>query len=846
MSVESAKQQTQRKSRSKKKRKVNYKKIILVAILSIMLIGVALVAFIGITLAKNYELDESMLDMMEGSKIYDNQGNEIGQLFKEDREYVPLSEMPPLLVSAFVAVEDQRFYEHRGIDLRAIGRALYRDIIARSKVEGGSTITQQLVKNVFLSPEKTLMRKTEEAVIAINLEQRYTKDEILEMYLNYIWFGEGAHGIQAASKRYFGKDDLHDLTLEEIATLVALPRGPGIYSPLHEKNEERALQRRQVVLRVMYNQGLITDTEREYAAHAELELNHAGRVRNPAISTYVDMLLQEAEEKFGITMDEIMTGGYEIHTAMDLNAQEIMYEAIREDGPYADSLFPEPGPEHFVQGSMVILDHQTGGVIAVLGGRDYVRQGTNRAVADVRSPGSSIKPLTVYTPALEAGSHPYDLLKDEPMTFPGGYSPRNVTGNFKGQVTMMNALKDSDNVPAVWLLDQIGRSKGVEAAKRFGLEDVPDELGIALGGGIGTSPMTMAKAFSTFPNHGVMMEPYLIEKIVDRQGDVVASNDLEFTQVTQAQHSWYMHRMLEEAVKNGTGRNAQFNHPVAGKTGTVQDDDYPGNRDAWFVGYTPYYTAAVWMGYDRRDANHAMNTSGGNHPARLFQHVMSRMHEGYEVKQFQRPEGVQELEPPVDMEQITDLKAYLTLNADFSFTVDLEFTPNSDDRVAYNIYKIDKESDQRTVIGEMVTKNELIGGRGWKDSDVKLSNLYAYEVEPVNTVNNTPGQISNRATVEVFPTYPFFRKADDIDENAFEKWIRQLLGKDEEDDEEDDEKEDKDKKDKDKKKKEDDDDDGNGNGGGEGDDEDNEDDDDEDDEDDEDEGETGGIGRIIP
>ncbi|WP_051541099.1 transglycosylase domain-containing protein [Caldalkalibacillus mannanilyticus] len=339
----------------KKKKKINTKLVLLSFFVTIVLSGIILVGFMGVVLAKNYEIDESKLEMREATTIYDNNGEEVANLFIENRKYIPIQEIDPLLQEAFLSVEDQRFYQHQGIDFKAIARALYRDIIARSKVEGGSTITQQLVKNVFLSNEKKWMRKTEEVLISLKLERKYTKDEILEMYLNYIYFGHGAYGIEAASQVYFGKS-ADQLKLEEMAVLAALPKAPNLFSPLKEDNQERSEQRRQLVLRLMADQGKITAEERNIAVNAELELNTQGAARNPAIDTYVDMVLAEAEKQYGISSDDILTGGYEIHTALDLKAQEAMYEALNIDSEVSQELFPQSGPELIVQGSMVIMD----------------------------------------------------------------------------------------------------------------------------------------------------------------------------------------------------------------------------------------------------------------------------------------------------------------------------------------------------------------------------------------------------------------------------------------------------------------------------------------------------------
>jgi penicillin-binding protein 2A len=768
-----AEQKKQRRPKSSRKKKVNIKLVALSIIGLFILFTVLIVGFMGVVLAKNYEIDESKLEMREATVIYDKDGQEVEKLFLENRKYLSFNEIPDQLKDAFIAVEDQRFYDHQGIDPRSIARALYRDIIARSMVEGGSTITQQLAKNVFLTNEKKWLRKTEEVLIAVNLEKQYSKEEILEMYLNYINFGNRAYGIAAASQAYFGKS-VDQLELGEMAMLAALPKAPSHYNPLKEKNQERSEQRRLLVLRLMADQGRITEEEREKAANTPLQLNEKGVTEDPALFTYVDMVLEEAEEKYGLSSDDILTGGFEIYTALDLNAQRAMYEAFWKDSSLAEELFPAPGPEHIVQGGMVIMDHHTGSVVAAMGGRDYVRRGTNRATAEARQPGSSFKPIAVFSPALELGWHPYDILKDEQMTFGGNYTPRNYDREFRGEVTMIEAMSKSYNVPAVWLLNEMGIAKGIDSITSFGFNQSSRELGIALGGNIEVSPLGMTEAFGTFANNGLKMESYLIERIVDKNGIPISRKQLEHQQIVTAQTSWYMTKMLESVVKDGTGKRAKISHPVAGKTGTTQAaNGQSGVRDAWFVGYTPYYTAAVWMGFDQASEGHVMNTTGGNHPAKVFNYVMEKALESKPVIAFEKPSGVKDLEPPVRLEQIQDLQAFLSLNWDFSLSVDLDFTPNKEDRVLYRIYRTDGETQVRSLLDE-VTKAELTDGRRWTDRDISLGSTYYYEVVPVNTLNGLEGEPSNMAVVEVTPFSILPRQGNEEEMEEFEKWLRDL------------------------------------------------------------------------
>lgn len=775
----------QHKGSKRKRTKVSWKTFVFSLLGFIILTFALLGGFLGYIFFQTYTVDETKLQMKVASTLYDRHGQEVTKLFRENREYIYIEDIPKELQEAFIAVEDQRFYDHRGVDLRAIARALYRDILARSKVEGGSTITQQLVKNVFLSHEKKWLRKTEEAVIAIKLEQSYSKDQILEMYLNYIYLGHGTYGIAAAADLYFDKE-VPELNLAEMAMLAALPKAPYHYSPKVEGNDERSENRRKLILRLMEEQGRITPEQRQLAAEQTLVISNKGDTQQPELYTFLDMVAQEAETKYGITYEELITGGYNIYTTLDLKAQRAMYEALHKDSALAAELFPAQAGEHMIQGSMVVMDHRTGGIVAVMGGRDYVQRGLNRAVIPARQPGSTFKPIAAYAAALELGWHPYDMVRDEQQNF-NGYQPRNYNNQYLGNVPMIDAIKHSYNVPAVWTLNEIGIDRGVSIVERFGFNKPKRQLGIALGGDVEVSPLQMARAYGAFASEGVMMQPYLIEVIQDGKGNVVAKNELKFEQAVSAQTAWYMTRMLQSVVKEGTARHhIRLSHEVAAKTGTVQaNNNQSGAKDAWIVGYTPQYVGAVWMGYEQGSAS--MSTSGGNHPARIFQHVMSKLLEGEAARSFQRPEGVKELEPPVRFEAIEDLHAFLRLKRNLKLAVDLDFSPQQDDRVGYRIYRINPETEERQLLAELQRK-DLVNGRGWTDEDVGLRNLYSYQVVPFNIQTGQEGPGSNIAKVQLFD------RGGSMDDDELEEWLRELEGEQEDD------KEDKDKKDKKDKK----------------------------------------------
>ncbi|MEB3102725.1 transglycosylase domain-containing protein [Ferviditalea candida] len=628
------------------------------------------------------------MDMDQASILYDAHDREAAKLYRENRELAKLDEMPKELPEAFIATEDKRFYEHQGFDLWSIGRALVTDILHGGAVEGGSTITQQLAKNLFLSNQKTLFRKVNEVSIAMALENKYSKDEILEMYLNRIYFGNGVYGVKTAAEKYFGVSDLKNLSLWQCATLAGIPKAPAYYNPISDP--ARSQERRAVVLQLMYEQGDITKAQKDAAEKA---VYHPPAVRShQAYTSFTDYVVEEAGKLAGLTDEELRKGGYQIYTTLDTHAQNVLEQAFGND-----SLFPAGMKGSEVQGGMVILNHRDGGIVGLMGGRDYQMGDYNR-VESPRQPGSSFKPIAVYGPALETGNWtPFSLLKDEKMSF-GNYSPRNYNNVYQGQVTMMDAVKDSINVPAVWLLDQIGVDAGMKFARKLGITLGPEDrnLSIALGGLTeGVTPLQMAQAYSAFADQGKLHKVHAIRKITDADGNVIYNYAQETRTVMDPKTSWYMTLMLQNVVQNGTGQNARMNRPVAGKTGTTQlglKGISGGNRDVWFAGYTPEWTAAVWMGYDKTDEKHYL-TGGSGYPARMFSYVMSRALSGKPVKSFVKPQGVTDPQKPP--QPINDLTALPSVS---DRSVQLAWT-RSDDRAEFELYrKSSQETDFQLVL----------------------------------------------------------------------------------------------------------------------------------------------------
>jgi penicillin-binding protein 2A len=592
-----------------------------------------------------FSLDISKLakPMPVATKIYDNNGQIASQQSSTKFEPVTLAHIPKQLREAVVAAEDQRFYQHSGVDVRSIARALWRDIRQRQFAEGGSTITQQLAKNMFLPLDKTLGRKLKEAAYALKIELTYSKDEILMLYLNNIYYGEGQWGIERAAKTYFAKNT-DDLTLAESATLAGLSKAPSTYNPL--RNKDAALERRNIVLTLMREQNFITADAEKQAEASPMTVAQA--VDDKTVNKYadfVDAVMTEASESYGISEGQLLSSGLSIYTTVDPTVQ-LAAEAVYQD----DQFFPASKPDQLIQSGTVIIDQHNGEIRGIVGHRGQrVQRSFNYATKLKRQPGSSFKPLSVYGPALEKGYTPDSLLYDGDLNI-NGYQPKDYDLQTRGQVTLTEAIAKSWNIPAVWLLHEIGVDAGMEYAARSGIPLTKDDrtLGLALGGlSVGTSPLSMAQAFTGFANLGNRFPAHTIKKILDHTQKVLVDVQPQAVKVTTPAAAYTMTSLLVNAVQTGTGNAALLDRPTAGKTGTTELPNTPEfagitgsvSKDAWFVGYTPELTAAVWLGYDKTDKTHYL-TSSSAAPARIFQEIMSRALQGQPIKPFPVPEGL--------------------------------------------------------------------------------------------------------------------------------------------------------------------------------------------------------------
>jgi penicillin-binding protein 2A len=556
--------------------------------------------------------------------IYDLNGEIASKVSNSSIEGVAIKQIPKEVIHAVIATEDQRFYKHHGINYFAIMKAMFKNMLSGDIVAGGSTVTQQLAKNAFLTHERTYTRKVKELIITKKIERTYSKDEIMERYLNQIYFGEGAWGIQRASKTYFGKE-ASELTLGESAMLAGLIKAPSILSPF--KNMEKSVERRNLILTLMEKEGYISQADVEKAKEQPVVLNEE-KVEDEydgKYPYYVDHIIEEAMKKYKLTKNEVLSGGLHIFTELNPTIQEATEEVYQND-----NLFPASPDDQLLQSGAVFIEPESGGIQALVGGRgEHSFLGFNRATQLIRQPGSTMKPLAVYTPAIEQGYEVFDLLEDRPLNI-GGYQPKNYDKQYRGEVTMYDAVVNSYNVPPVWLLNQIGLEKGTKKVETFGipLQEEDHSLGLALGGmNEGTSPLFMAQAYSAFANNGTMVEAHSIQKIEDADGKVIAKWKSKSTTVTKPEVAQKITYMLKGVVKEGTGKKAFMNGiDVAGKTGSTQlpfaNDG--GTKDHWFVGYTPDIVGAVWLGYDQTDENHYLDTSSSGTTPVIFKAIVEK------------------------------------------------------------------------------------------------------------------------------------------------------------------------------------------------------------------------------
>jgi penicillin-binding protein 1A len=672
-----------------------------------------------------YTTDLPQVDALEAyrpssiTELYDDHGRVIGSFALQRRVVAGYDDFAPVLRDALVSIEDKDFYRHSGINFWRIVGAAYRDIQSGGKVQGASTLTMQLARNLFLSPDRSFHRKVQETMLAIQIERRFTKPQIFTLYANQIFLGHGVYGFEAASEFYFGKP-ARNLTLAEAALLAGLPKGPGIYSPIN--HPDRALKRRNLVINAMLEDGKITTAGAADARSAPVAL-HLQHDPNSLAPYFVEEIRRYLENKYGT--DQVHEGGLKVYTSLDVDLQKAANQSVLDglaayerrhgwkgrlenvlaggialdkyqhpdwdDEPevngYVHTLVTSSGigiatlkfgryaaalsqadiawtqgkiqnllhtgdicyvkiltltpngaarvsleQDSGAQGALLAIDNATGGIKAMVGGRDFSESKFDRATQALRQVGSSFKPY-VYTAVIDLGGSPDDTILDEPVTFEtasGPYSPHNYDEKFEGTITLRRALAQSRNIPALKLASKIGIKTVIDYAARFGITArLPPYLPVALGAAEITL-MEQTSAYSVFPNDGVRVTPRYITKVTDYEGRVLEEDYPEVKDVISARTARIMTVMLREVVLRGTGvAAAKMPFPVAGKTGTTNDF-----TDAWFVGFSPAMTCGVWMGFDEKKTLGAKET-GAHAALPIWMNFMSSAMEGKDVGEFQ-------------------------------------------------------------------------------------------------------------------------------------------------------------------------------------------------------------------
>ena len=579
----------------------------------------------------------------QSTQFFDKDGKLIANTFKEEnREYVKYDDIPARIIEGLVAIEDTQFFEHHGINPDAISRAIIKDIQAGGFVEGASTLTQQLIKMLILTREKKLIRKVKEALLAIRLESVLTKEEILERYLNHVYFGHGYYGIKTAAKGYFNKD-LYELSLKEMAILVGLPRAPSFYDPT--KNLKISLARANQVITRLNTLGWINNEQFESSMKETPVIYNQTLTKNKApfaVDYAISLLIND--------IPDILSGGYKVYLTIDLDAQEIAQDALKVS--YDEALKrdldlrkgekkPDDSYVKELNGALISMESSTGKILALSGGIDYNQSMFNRAFQSKRQAGSAIKPF-LYQAALNSGYNPASQLIDISRTYNytvGGeqkkWQPKNYGGNFEGIVSLRDSLTQSRNLSTLNLVTDVGISTVTKELKSYGFKDVQDNLSITLGS-MSVSLVEFSEAYSIFSNNGTQVKPYIIEQIVNQSGESLTFEP-QTKQLIKPEQTYLITSILNDVVTKGTGKSAQVpGIELAGKTGTRND-----NIDAWFCGYSPSIQTIIWFGKDNNTPMRKSET-GGKIAAPVFSYFFRKYLEIHPeiTRNFTMPENV--------------------------------------------------------------------------------------------------------------------------------------------------------------------------------------------------------------
>ncbi|TDJ50421.1 MAG: PBP1A family penicillin-binding protein [Nitrospina sp.] len=609
------------------------------------------------------------------TEIYSSEGNVIKVLGQ--RHPVPLDEISPRFTQAMIATEDSRFYSHNGVDHIALARAMVRNLQSMRISQGGSTITQQLSKNLFFSFERKWIRKLKELLIALQMEATFTKDEILEAYCNQVYFGSGAYGVEDASLVYFGKR-AKDLTLLQAALLAGLPNSPNSANPFN--NFERAMNRTRTVLKRMVRSNFISPIQMEEALETDLELVLRRLQSNPN-QYFLQFVIDKLEKEYG--KEFVHFGGLKIFTTLDTRLQQYAQQAVTTHMKVLDRRM-RPGEDgERLQAAVVALENKTGAIRVLLGGRDFAQSQFNRAVSNNRMAGSSFKPI-VYLSAMETlGISPATLMRDEPVVLeisPGKtWEPKNFNETYYGDLVLKRALMKSLNVISAKLVYDITPERVIKTARQMGItSDLGPHLSLALGA-TGVSPLEMAGAYSVIANLGILNEPYVVERIEDFRGNTLYEHFYFGVQRFSQKSIYPLLDMMRGVVEEGTGsgiRRMGFRHPAGGKTGTTND-----YKDAWFDGFTKDISASVWVGYDSNVSmidRQGRGLTGGSAAAPIWAYFMKKGLQGKSQVNFPVPEGIRFAEIDEETGFIANLSTRKKIRVAIKNEVVLTLPPSTD------------------------------------------------------------------------------------------------------------------------------------------------------------------------
>ena len=609
-----------------------------------MVIVVMLVLFVGVALAGSSVVYYVLLRELPSisalkdyrpsitTRVYADNNELIDEFFLEDRKVIQYEEIPKILIQAFIAAEDARFFQHKGFDMQSMSRAFFKNLEAGRIVQGGSTITQQVAKTLYLSPEKSYIRKIKEALLAYKIDRYLTKEEIITLYLNHIYLGHGTYGVEAASQGYFGKS-ARNISLPEAAMLAGLPKAPSHYSPyLHP---ERAYQRQAYVLNRMMEDGYITQQEKDRALSKVIKLRSI-KPKDKIAPYFIENIRRYIQEKYG--SDVLYKEGLEVYTTLNIQMQKAASEAVERGLKEMEER--QRYEKGLVQGALFAMDAKTGAIRAMVGGRDFQRSEFNRATQSRRQPGSAFKPL-IYTAAFDKGMTPATVIVDEPIFYPdpqqpdGIWKPKNFDEKFWGPTTLHNALIHSRNVITIKVLEEIGVDYAASYAANMGISSpISRNLSLALGTS-GVTLQELVQAYGVLANEGKKVQPYFIQKIVDRTGHIFEETQPKVEQVIDPRIAFMSSYVMQDVVESGTGQRVRkIGRPVAGKTGTTDD-----TRDAWFLGFTPSLVAGVWVGFDQ-ERPMGRQEVGGRAAAPIWLYFAEQALRETPVEVFPVPEGI--------------------------------------------------------------------------------------------------------------------------------------------------------------------------------------------------------------